>query len=477
MAYPGGMHRVWAIRRAWRVRLLLSVGLALLLLPLGLLAHPAWVLASLLGLLYPSRWEEPRALAELDRRYGLAYRSALEAPVHHPWRSQLQAEAEASLRGARPPNWPWVPALAYLALVGMAWVFPPLQLVTSPVATSSPPPSAAPQTPLIDPAQPGSGRTEPPPLQGDLPKSQQPSGESGDDPEIQPALPSQEAQNRPDAQGQPEAIGEDANRPLPPGQNLQGPERQAPQPDGQNPLQSQQNPLTDRNQPGPTGQTQNGQPESNRPGQDPQSPQPGQAQPTQPGQAQPAQPGQAEPVQMDRPSLGQPQPSPGQPVPDSSQPSQPGQPGRAQPPPTQPGQAQPTQPGQVQPAQPGQTQPTQPGQRSSGQPGQAQPGQGQPAVAEPGQGAGQSRSGKGTEGQGQQARPPLSPSVDAQRPAGEAPLSRGENRQGRPLPLPSPWPSGQPPQNVQRQAEKYLESEPLPPEVRELLRRYFELPP
>ncbi|MCX7740951.1 MAG: hypothetical protein N2047_08010 [Meiothermus sp.] len=44
------------------------------------------------------------------------------------------------------------------------------------------------------------------------------------------------------------------------------------------------------------------------------------------------------------------------------------------------------------------------------------------------------------------------------------------------MPLPSPWRAGQPPENVQRQAEKYLESEPLPPEVREVVRRYFELP-
>jgi hypothetical protein len=28
---------------------------------------------------------------------------------------------------------------------------------------------------------------------------------------------------------------------------------------------------------------------------------------------------------------------------------------------------------------------------------------------------------------------------------------------------------------VQRQAENYLENEPLPPEVRDVLRRYFEL--
>ncbi|WP_182482713.1 hypothetical protein [Calidithermus roseus] len=42
--------------------------------------------------------------------------------------------------------------------------------------------------------------------------------------------------------------------------------------------------------------------------------------------------------------------------------------------------------------------------------------------------------------------------------------------------LPNPWRGGQPPQSVRRQVERYLESEPLPPEVRNLLRRYFELP-
>lgn len=119
------MHRVWAARRAWRVRLWLAIGLALLLFPLAWLVHPAWVLGSLLGLLYPSRWEERRALADLDRQYGLAYRSALEAPPNHPWRNQLQLESEASLRGARLPALPWVFVALYLALVGLAWLMPP----------------------------------------------------------------------------------------------------------------------------------------------------------------------------------------------------------------------------------------------------------------------------------------------------------------------------------------------------------------
>ncbi|MEJ5338001.1 MAG: hypothetical protein WHT26_12010, partial [Thermus sp.] len=40
-------------------------------------------------------------------------------------------------------------------------------------------------------------------------------------------------------------------------------------------------------------------------------------------------------------------------------------------------------------------------------------------------------------------------------------------------PLPSPWPEGRPPEKVQRGVEVYLERTPLPPEARELLRRYF----
>lgn len=41
------------------------------------------------------------------------------------------------------------------------------------------------------------------------------------------------------------------------------------------------------------------------------------------------------------------------------------------------------------------------------------------------------------------------------------------------VPLPSPWPEGAPPERVQRGVEVYLERTPLPPESRELLRRYF----
>lgn len=42
--------------------------------------------------------------------------------------------------------------------------------------------------------------------------------------------------------------------------------------------------------------------------------------------------------------------------------------------------------------------------------------------------------------------------------------------------LPSPWGQGQPPEAVRRGVEVYLERTPLPPEARELLRRYFSGP-
>lgn len=48
--------------------------------------------------------------------------------------------------------------------------------------------------------------------------------------------------------------------------------------------------------------------------------------------------------------------------------------------------------------------------------------------------------------------------------------------QGRASPLPAPWPQDRPPEEVRRGVEVYLERTPLPPEERELLRRYFALP-
>ena len=49
----------------------------------------------------------------------------------------------------------------------------------------------------------------------------------------------------------------------------------------------------------------------------------------------------------------------------------------------------------------------------------------------------------------------------------------GEGEEGEEAALPSPWPAGRPPEAVRRGVEVYLEKTPLPPEARELLRRYF----
>ena len=60
-------------------------------------------------------------------------------------------------------------------------------------------------------------------------------------------------------------------------------------------------------------------------------------------------------------------------------------------------------------------------------------------------------------------RPPEGPGQGLLAPGGEG----GEGA------LPSPWPGGRPPERVRRGAEVYLERTPLPPEAKELLRRYF----
>ncbi len=389
IGYPRTMHRAWAFRRAWRVRLGLAAGLVLALLPLAWWVHPAWALLSGLALLYPSRWEEGRALAELDRRYGLAYRSALEAPPDHPWRSQLQAEAEASLRAARLPPWPWALVVVYLLFFGLVWLPPGAQPVV-----------AQPEAPAQ--ASPPSSPAATPPFSAPDEASPTAEGSSGE--------------------GQEPAEGEK--------------EAEASPAEGQQPAQTAQARPTERAAEPTTGPN----PPSGSTGAEPV---PEQGQST--GEATPA-PGQP-----------QPQPSPG-----ASQEGQPTReaPGQPQPAPGREGQPMPS-PGSAQPqAEQGSSQGSPPGQR--------------PAGGSPGD---TSRPTGGPQGQASPDVAPANLPSNLPSPAGEAPLRRGEAVQGRPQPLPSPWAAGQPPQNVQRQAEKYLQSEPLPPEVRRILRRYFELPP
>ncbi len=113
------LHRRWAGRRAWRVRALLvallAIGSWLLRGWLGYWALPL----PLLGLLYPGRREETRALLEIDRSLGLAYRTALETPPADPAYGRLHREAERVANTAVLPRFPW-PALLLAAGVWLA---------------------------------------------------------------------------------------------------------------------------------------------------------------------------------------------------------------------------------------------------------------------------------------------------------------------------------------------------------------------
>ncbi|RDI94967.1 hypothetical protein DV704_08870 [Meiothermus sp. QL-1] len=402
------MHRAWAARRAWWVRLGLALGLFVLLLPLVLWLHPAWGLLSALGLLYPSRLEEARALAELDRRFGLAYRSALEAPPRHPWRAQLEAEAEASLREARLPAFPWGMALLYLLLVGVAWVLPPLAWPPAPGRAQAE--AGTPSSVTGPPETLSPDRSQPPPTE------RQPPGQAPPTPS-QPAAPS-EVEQGPSL--------EDAPQPGTPEQTFPA------------------EPSSEPAQSAPSGSTPSGSEPGAGGGQSPSSPGEGQAGP--PSSAPGEQPPSAPPGAGRAPTTD-PEASGGQPL------SSPGE-GQTSPPALAPN-------GQPSP-QPGANR-TPPSGSPSPEPGT---GGTRPSPSPtPGQGPG----GEGGY-QEQTAREGLPT------PTSTAPLRRGESSEGRPMPLPSPWQAGRPPENVQRQVERYLESEPLPPEVREVLRRYFELP-
>jgi len=462
IGYPKAMHRVWASRRAWYRRWFWAAILAVLLLPFALFIHPALALLSLLALLYPTGWEEQRALGELDRRYGLAYRSALEAPAGHPWRVQLENAASASLRQAKLPKFPWVFASVYLTLVGITWLLPPVKL-PSWIAQSSKP---AVET--------GSNPARIPPTSGPAPSP------TVNPPVTNPGNPAQNQQQNPNQTPSNPQAGKDQQT-AQGGDSKQSPD--APDTKGR----KDQRKTNSQDQSKPSGsqnaKDQQTQPDKNQgqPGKDQQAQPDRQAQPANPGkQSKQASPQSSQPQSQQ--SQGQQSSSGKQPDASKQSPSNPQAPGQQtnpQPPQTQPtGQDQ--QPGQNnQPSQPNQT-----GQPQNGQPQQGQPSQGQNQGQSPGQqGQGQpSQSNQGSQnqspnqqGKGSQAAPtqPVAP-IGTQR-SGQAPLS-GNRTKGPPQKLPNPWASGTPPQNVQRQAEKYLENEPLPPEVRDIVRRYFELP-
>ncbi len=210
------LHRRWAARRAWRVRALLA---ALLALPAWLLSAwlGPWVVAlALLPLAYPARREETRALAEIDRELGLAYRTALETPANDPAYPRLRAEAERAARAARLPRPPWREAALALAL----WV---LVLAASLPGRAPAPPAEAGAPAAPERAAPAA--SEPPPGRaGERPEAA--SGEAAPAETAEPPTGSMSPEAAEDAQpaGAEAAPGTEAAEGLEPGEPAQGAE-------------------------------------------------------------------------------------------------------------------------------------------------------------------------------------------------------------------------------------------------------------
>jgi hypothetical protein len=148
-----GFHLRYAGRLAWRYRLLLALGLALL----GLL-HPGFALASPLALLLPARLFARRALREISR-VSLAYATALAYGEERLWAEARRVRLEL-------PPFPWGLLLAYLLVLlfllalaawrpgggeGGAWSLPGAE------------------RPLRPPDEPAPGSTAPPQVQGGEP--------------------------------------------------------------------------------------------------------------------------------------------------------------------------------------------------------------------------------------------------------------------------------------------------------------------
>ncbi len=102
-----GFHRLYAGRLAWRYRLGLALGLALL----GFL-HPLWALVSPLALLLPARPFEGRALRAIARK-SLAYPTALAYGEERLWQEAKRVRVDL------PPFPAWL-LLAYLLALSLA---------------------------------------------------------------------------------------------------------------------------------------------------------------------------------------------------------------------------------------------------------------------------------------------------------------------------------------------------------------------
>lgn len=193
-------HRQYAQRLAWRCRLFLALGLALLSL-----LHPPLALISPLALLLPARLWERRALKEISRT-SLAYATALAYGEERLWQ-------EARRVPMKLPPFPSGLLLAYLlallvalalaawrssASPGSPWTLPGSERPLGPERAPSPSGGAEGQE---KPGEPPQGPAEaPPPRPGEAPSAGQPAPQ-GTQENPGPGTPSPNASGNPSPGG------------------------------------------------------------------------------------------------------------------------------------------------------------------------------------------------------------------------------------------------------------------------------------
>jgi len=167
-----GFHRLYARRLAWRYRLLLALGLALL----GL-RYPGLALASPLALLLPARPFEGRALRAIARK-SLAYPTALAYGEERLWQEARKVRVE-------PPPFPTGLLLAYLLVLLLALVpWKPLEgerpRPGHPPAPEAPPSGAEKGSAReASPAEEAPGPGKAPPREAAAPGAEGPGGKDG----------------------------------------------------------------------------------------------------------------------------------------------------------------------------------------------------------------------------------------------------------------------------------------------------------
>lgn len=186
-------HRKYAFRLGLRRKVTLATALLLVCLPLALAQGGIFLLLSLLGFLYPSRWEQNRALSAIDQQGGLAYRSWLEASADHPYRQSITQAAQQQTRALALPKWPSRELLLYVVLLtGLylwIWLSPPQIGFTATGSTASKPQETAaevpaPQETVPEPGPtpsetPGTGSPAEGPPAGAEPTPSEPAGDEG----------------------------------------------------------------------------------------------------------------------------------------------------------------------------------------------------------------------------------------------------------------------------------------------------------